>query len=105
MSTPGAFRPDGSFDQQATERGPADAYARELIELRRNSDVSPREIAQRVETSPFPDLLSPVEHAKWMTMEALEDWQLAPSTGSFGDAVKREGRGALGRRWEGGRWV
>ena len=99
--SPGAFRADGSFDEDGWEaqRGPIDGLIRALVRGRRAGQLSPEGAANAVLAANGVGAFPNVE--QWRGRSA---WSECRASTSAEEAVRRAGLGCEGHHC-GGRWV
>lgn len=101
---PGAFLPDGSWNENAQihHRGELDKLVRALVRERRFARLSPHEASQAVQASShvlaFPN---------WRQWDISTDWAMVWASTSAEEAVKRAGETVRGdHHWCGaGKWL
>ena len=97
---PGAFRADGSHDDDAMlgQRGPVDSFIRALVRDRRRGRLTPGQASNAINATSYSGAFPSV--AQWATLEV---WSCAWTGSAAEEAVKREGRGVDGH-WCGERF-
>ncbi len=99
---PWGFRPDGSFDWHSDRNhlSPCSKYVRQLILTRRHTAISPAEMAAKIATGPFPDLLGSSIRT-WTHGSKHDDWPYTRSSTSAGSCIVHEGRDPNSGSWLG----
>lgn len=85
---PGTFRPDGSWNPDATSRTEVYYLVKDLCERRRRGlGLSPADFQELVRLSPFPDILGACG-ASWSEIRDVTKWREAWVSTSAASAIK-----------------
>lgn len=102
----GSFTYDGHWSPQGYGSATVTREINKLVQLRRDTMMTPREIALRIgANTALAKAFDQARLAEWLELREFTDWPFAGAGRSSEIAVKQEGRGGEPCEWQGGHLV